>query len=65
MVGKERHNRPEEITPEMISAGSDAFYGPDWGHEPVERAVVRIYRAMRRAQHDRRPRAQSQDDAKR
>ena len=35
-----------EVTPEMIEAGVRAFYVRDWGEEPGEWAVVRIYLAM-------------------
>ena len=43
-------NPDDEITSEMIRAGVTAFYSVrDWGEEPGEWAVERIYRAMRGA----------------
>ncbi len=49
-MDKESSTDEIEITPAMIEAGADAFYADsDWGQEPVERAVERIYRAMRLA----------------
>jgi len=35
-----------EVTPEMIRAGCEALYVRDWGQEPGEWAVTRVYRAM-------------------
>ena len=46
----------EELTPEMIKAGVEAFYSDDWGKEPAESAVSRIFKAMlaaRKAVHPR------------
>ena len=39
-----------EITPEMITAGVDAYFDHEWHHGEEELVVEKIYKAMHRAQ---------------
>jgi hypothetical protein len=38
--------KEDEITPKMLEAGLRALYVRDWGEEPGDWAVTRVYRAM-------------------
>ena len=47
-----------EVSPEMIRAGLDAYYGVDLRFESEEARVLKIFRAMAAAR-DRRPSSKS------